>query len=216
MLHALTRRGLLGKAIVAGVAALGVAASASAQSEAAPRASALKIGDKAPDFKLTDLDGNTVELKTYLDKGHTVVLEWFNPECPFVKKHHEHNSTMRDTYAAFKDQKVTWLAINSGAPGKQGASKDVNIAAVRDNEIKYPVLLDSDGKVGRAYGAKTTPHMFVIKSDGTLAYMGAIDNDNSPKKVGDKNYVKLALTSVLAGETVETTESKPYGCSVKY
>ena len=177
-------------------------------------AAALKIGAPAPAFSLKDLTGKTVNLADY--KGKVVVLEWFNPECPFVKKHHEKFTTMVDTYNAFKDKGVVWIAINSGAPGKEGAGLDKNKKASTDWKLPYSVLLDETGATGKAYGAKTTPHMYIINADGNLAYQGAIDNDRSADKAGSVNYVKQALTQVLAKETVTEAETKPYGCSVKY
>ncbi len=145
-----------------------------------------------------------------------VVLEWFNPDCPFIKKHHLDHKTMNETFAAVKDQGVVWLAINSGAPGKQGAGLERNRKAVEDYGVPFPVLLDPEGTVGRAYGARTTPHMFVIAADGTVAYAGAIDDDRSADTLGKTNDVAAALAAVLAGKPVATAETRPYGCSVKY
>ncbi|MEL7473546.1 MAG: thioredoxin family protein [Planctomycetota bacterium] len=177
-----------------------------------------KVGEKAPDFTLTDTDGNTHTLSEVLAKEgvNAVVLEWYNPQCPFVVKHHKHNTTMADTYAAFQAKGVKWAAINSGAEGKQGAGLELNKEMKTEYKIAYPVLLDTDGKVGKMYSAKTTPHMFVINADGILVYAGAIDNNRSPRNAGDVNYVEAALNSVLAGETVEQAQTRPYGCSVKY
>ncbi|MCA9278880.1 MAG: redoxin domain-containing protein [Phycisphaeraceae bacterium] len=188
-----------------------------------------KVGEQAMNFKLVDTEGKEHSLQFYLDRGDTVVLEWFNPDCPIVKKHHQHNKTMAETYDMFKDRKVTWLAINSGAKGNQGTGVERNKKAIEDYGIKYPVLLDETGEVGKMYGAKTTPHMFIItpnksaaseasdtKATGTLAYIGAIDNDRSASKVGDINYVKNALLSIERGETIEVTSTKSYGCGVKY
>lgn len=171
-----------------------------------------KIGEAAPAFEAKDLDGKTVKLSDF--KGKVVVLEWFNPGCPIVVMHYEAD-TMNKTIAKFKDKNVVWLRVNSGAPGKQGADPEENKAAKKDWNIATPILLDSEGTVGRAYGARTTPHCFVINQDGVLVYNGAIDN-GKPGKVGDVNHVEKAVTQVLAGETVTTAETKPYGCSVKY
>ncbi len=176
----------------------------------------LKVGDKAPNFTLTDLDGNKHELAKYTAEGKIVVLEWFNPECPFVKKHHTLNKTMHDTHKAFKDKGIVWLAINSGAPGEQGTGVDFNKQAHKDFEMAYPVLLDESGEVGHKYGAKTTPHMYIIAKDGTMAYMGAIDNNRSAREPGDVNYVMNALKQITAGETITENTTTPYGCSVKY
>lgn len=174
------------------------------------------VGEKAPDFTLTDTDGNTVMLSEILDGETMVVLEWFNPDCPFVKKHHIDNKSMADTYKMASEHDVVWLAINSGAPGNQGAGLEHNQKAIEDYGIAYPVLLDESGKVGMMYGAKTTPHMYVIDTDGTLVYAGAIDNVPNPKELGDVNYVTSAVNACASGEKVEMAETKPYGCSVKY
>lgn len=197
-----------------GLTATLFAAGAAMQPDAANKA-ALKAGDKAPEVVLKDTEGKEHKLSEYTKQGKIVVLEWFNPECPFVKKHHVANKTMANTYAAFKDKNVVWLAINSGAPGKQGAGLEVNKQARNDYKIEYPVLLDETGKTGREYGAKTTPHMYVINKEGIVAYMGAIDSDRSPSKVGD-NYVEKALNAVIAGETVSPASTDAYGCNVKY
>ena len=173
-------------------------------------------GDKAPDFKLTDTVGQEHSLAALLEDGKVVVLEWFNPDCPFIVRHHKQHKTMDQTYAAVREQGVVWLAINSGAAGKQGAGLERNRKAVEDYAMSFPVLIDADGAVGKAYGALTTPHMFVITADGTVAYTGAIDDDRGGQKGEKVNHVADALTAVLAGEKVATAETKPYGCSVKY
>jgi len=167
-----------------------------------------KIGEAAPDFALTSAEGKAVKLSDF--KGKIVVIEWFNPECPVIVGAHKEGKfkTLTDKYG--KD--VTFLAINSSAKGNQGYGKDLNAKIAKEWNLGYPILLDEDGKIGHAYGAKTTPHMFVIGADGKLAYMGAIDD----QKAGKVNYVAAALDSLLKHETVATTETKPYGCSVKY
>lgn len=185
---------------------------ASARSYAA--APAAKVGEAAPAFALKDTEGKEVKLGDF--KGKIVVLEWFNPGCPFVKKHHETLDTMTKLAKDYKSKDVVWLAINSGADGKQGAAVDENVKAKKDWKIEYPILLDPTGETGKAYGAKTTPHMYVIDKDGKLVYAGAIDNDRGPKKAGDKNYVKNALDEVIAGKKVTDASSEPYGCAVKY
>jgi len=195
----------------AALLALGSNAFASPEAGAAVHA---EVGKAAPDFTLTDLDGEEHSLSDF--EGKMVVLEWFNPDCPFVKKHHEKNKTMRSTYQEYADKDVVWLAINSGAPGQQGHGKERNGKAVEDYGIAYPLLLDESGEVGMAYGAKTTPHMYVIDTSGTLVYMGAIDDDRSPNKLGETNHVKQSLDAVLAGESPDPAETKSYGCSVKY
>jgi len=173
-------------------------------------------GDQAPDFTLVDTAGREHHLQQYLDDGKTVVLEWFNPDCPFIKKHHKSARTMNETYAKVQEHDVVWLAINSGAPRREGAGLERNQKAHAAYEMPFPVLLDEAGKVGRAYGAKTTPHMFVITSEGSVVYNGAIDDNRSPGTLGEINYVAQALQAVLSGAAVEQPQTKPYGCSVKY
>jgi peroxiredoxin len=175
----------------------------------------LKVGTKAPDFVLKNLEGKEVSLEKVLEQKKIVVLEWFNPGCPYVKKHHKHNTTMKDLAAKYKD-KVVWLAINSSANGKQGHGAELNKKVKKAWKIAYPILLDPSGKIGRKYGARTTPHMYVINAEGVLAYVGAIDNDTSAKTPGKINYVEAAITAMLAGKAPETKRTKAYGCSVKY
>jgi peroxiredoxin len=172
-----------------------------------------RIGQPAPAFSLTDIDGTTHSLSQYA--GKTVVLEWFNADCPFVKKHHKTAKTMKETAARYKDRDVVWLAINTGAAGKQGAGQERNARAKQEYGIEYPILLDPTGATGRAYGAQTTPHMYVINTQGVLVYMGAIDDNRSADTVGT-NLVAAALDAVLAGNPVATPETRAYGCGVKY
>src|SRR5690606_33005923 len=124
--------------------------------------------------------------------------------------------TMSKLHAKYKDKDVVWLAINSGSPGKQGAGAETNKRAKQDWKIAYPICLDESGDVGRAYDAKTTPHMYVIDREGVLRYAGAIDDERALEGGPEVNYVEAALKALLAGEEVETKTSKPYGCSVKY
>jgi len=175
-----------------------------------------KVGEKAPDFTLTDLEGKKHTLSDYTEQGKFVVLEWFNPDCPFVVKHHERHKTMYDLSRMVEDNGGVWLAINSGKPGKQGTGHDRNVRAQKDFGIEYPVLLDETSKVGEMYDAKVTPHMYIIDEEGTLVYAGAIDNNRSPMTLGDTNYVKKALKEHMAGKAISMSETKPYGCSVKY
>ncbi|MBX3317794.1 MAG: thioredoxin family protein [Phycisphaeraceae bacterium] len=174
----------------------------------------IKVGDKAPDFTLTDTDGKTHTLSDYTKQGKIVVLEWFNPGCPWVVRVHEKSDALAKTAASHKD-KVVWLAVNSGAAGKQGHGKELNAEFKKKWNINYPILLDESGKVGKSFGAKVTPHMFVIAADGTLAYEGAFD-DSKKDEIGTPNYVADAITAVAAGETLKVTNKKPQGCSVKY
>ena len=174
------------------------------------------VGKKAPDFTLTDLEGKEHKLSDYTAAGKTVVLEWFNPSCPFVVKHYENNAdTMDALHKEFKDRDVVWLAINSGKDGHPTADRAMNLAAHKKWDMQHPILMDASGKVGSAYGAVTTPNMYIVDTDGMLRYAGAIDNDRR-RGIGSTNFVRDALTAVLAGETVKTSFEKPYGCSVKY
>ncbi|MFG0256818.1 MAG: redoxin domain-containing protein [Phycisphaerales bacterium JB043] len=183
----------------------------------ADKSTKAKVGQAAPDFELYDLDGNTHTLSEYTAQGKIVVLEWFNPDCPFVKKHHKHLKTMKDLATKYADD-VVWLAINSGAEGKQGAGTERNRTAVSEYEIEYPVLMDHSGDVGRLYSARTTPGMYIVDTEGVLRYAGAIDDKPSakPHQLPSINYVDAALEAILAGTEVEYTETKQYGCSVKY
>jgi peroxiredoxin len=176
-----------------------------------------KVGSIAPDFTLTDTDGKTVTLSDFSKQGKIVVIQWFNPACPFVKKHYDNGAnTFNDLAKKYADKGVVFVAINSGAPGREGAGKDTNVAARKDWKIAYPILLDESGKVGKMYNAQHTPEMFVVAKDGTLAYHGAIDEDSGMKAPGKNNYVAKALDELLAGKKVSTAETKPYGCTVKY
>lgn len=170
-----------------------------------------EVGKAAPDFTLKGVDGKEVKLSDL--KGKIVVLEWINHECPVVNRCHK-AGTMKDTIAKFEDKPVVWLAIDSShfAEDKLETIKEWTDA----QKIDYAYLLDAPGKVGKAYDAKTTPHMFVIDQKGILAYAGAIDNDpygNEPNKI---NYVEQAIQALIDGSTVATTTTKSYGCTVKY
>lgn len=199
--------------IGAGVVASTVVAAPDQSAEA--KTTGVKIGQKAPDFKLRDTTGKEYSLSQLTADGKIVVLEWFNSECPFCVKHGE-AKTMVNMANQFRDRDVVVLGINSGAPGKQGHGKDAE--AIRKWGLNYPILNDESGDVGRLYGAKTTPHIFIVQKDGTIAYMGALDNEPGTRKVSEdaKNFATQALNEILAGQTVSTAETKPYGCSVKY
>jgi len=179
-----------------------------------PGASA-ELGQKAPDFALPDTEGRVHRLSEHMSPGKITVLEWFNPDCPFVIKHHVTGRTMADLRSEFADD-VIWLAVNSGAPGKQGHGLERNRRAIEEYGIRYPVLIDETGVVGMAYGAKTTPHMYVMDRGGVLVYQGAIDSDRSAGTFGEVNHVREALNEVMAGKSVSVPETAPYGCSVKY
>jgi peroxiredoxin len=183
-----------------------------------PAAEHATIGAPAPDFTLPDLDGHDVHLASF--RGRTVVLEWFNPQCPFVNKSHTKGS-LKTAASRHTAEGVTWLAIDSAAPGKQGYEVETIRAAVARFGLSHPVLRDANGAVGHAYGATNTPHMFVIDKNGVLVYGGAIDN--SPDAEGESpqggvlvNYVDAALEDLSAGRPVRTPSTKAYGCGVKY
>jgi len=169
---------------------------------------------KAPDFTLKNYDGTTVRLSDY--KGKIVVLEWLNYDCPFAKYAHEHKPTMADLAEKYRKKGIVWLAINS----TNYATKKQNKAFAAGHEIRYPILDDHLGKTGRAYGAKTTPHMFIVDAKSKIVYNGAIDNTPLGRKPdGGKevvNYVDRALAEILAGRQVTIKKTAPYGCTVKY
>ncbi len=177
-----------------------------------------EIGQAAPTFTLPDLDGQNFSLADY--RGKYVVLEWINFDCPFVKKHYA-TGNMQALQNKYMAKDVAWLVICSSAPGKQGhfAPDKFKERAEALKMTPTAMLMDTDGTVGRMYRARTTPEMFVIDPEGILRYMGAID-DKPTANHGDvetaTNYVKAALKALMAGEAVETTVTRPYGCSVKY
>lgn len=170
------------------------------------------VGDRAPQFTLADSAGNEVSLADF--KGKVVVLEWVNPDCPFVKRHYKEGSMKNLSTAYDESMGVVWLTINS----TNYMDSSDNAAFVQKEGITWPVLVDQDGTVGHAYGAATTPHMFIIGKDGTVVYDGAIDDDpRGNMEAGARtNYVSDALNDLAAGKAVSTPETKPYGCSVKY
>lgn len=161
---------------------------------------------KAPDFTLKDLDGKSHALKDY--KGKFVVIEWANKDCPVWRARLKE---LKSTAAKYKDNKdVVWLLIDSTYAMVEEANKNY----MKENEVTRPVLVDRDGKVGKAYDARTTPHMFIIDKEGNIAYDGAIDNQKKDKEF--VNYVSKAMDELLAGKPVSTAKTNPYGCSVKY
>jgi peroxiredoxin len=190
-------------------------AKATAAGGSASAAAELEVGATAPDFTLSDLDGKPVSLKDH--RGKLVVLEWYNPDCPFVKAAHT-DGPLVDLAKRYADKGVVWLAINSGAPGKQGHGAERNRASVQEYGIAHPVLLDEDGKVGRAYGATATPHMYVVDKEGKLVYRGALDNRPLGKLKGDTftAYTQDAIEAALDGRPAPTAVTQSWGCSVKY
>lgn len=183
------------------------------------QAAPAEVGKAAPDFTLTDINGQQRSLSEF--KGKTVVLEWVNQECPFVIKHYDKSGNMPKTQQAAMKDGVVWLQINSGHPGAQG---DFDPAKVLDWQKRHAVastayFRDQDGKVGKLYDARTTPHMYVIDPAGTLVYAGGIDDIRSSKPediAKATNYVNAALSDLKTGQPVRTKNSQPYGCSVKY
>ncbi len=178
---------------------------------AGPSLAELAIGQSAPGFELPSVDGERVTLADFA--GKPVVLEWINPNCP-VSRRHAAAKTMTSTEA--KHSEVVWLAINSTKPSHGDYLAPAEHKKYQDEMgIDYPVLYDESGDIGRAYGAKTTPHMYVIDAAGKLAYMGAIDDD--PRGRGATvNYVDAALVAIASGSAPDPTTTKAYGCSVKY
>ena len=175
-----------------------------------PPAPRVNVGGAAPAFKLSDQNGKSVSLSDYF--GKYVVLEWTNPDCPFVQRHYQ-EKTMQTLESDYKPHDVVWLAINS----TQTTTNDIDKKWATDQKLEYPVLNDSAGKVGESYQATNTPNMFIISMDGKVLYRGGIDNDPEGDKKADRvNYVRQALDQILAGKPVNDPETKPYGCGIKY
>jgi len=210
------RRTLLGVALLGGAAALSVGLVCT-PTTANPGAQA-RIGGAAPGFTLTDTSGKQVSLADF--KGKTVVLEWTNHDCPYVRKHYN-GQAMQGLQKKWTDKGVVWLSVISSAPGEQGFVTPEQANKLTTDRGAHPtaVLFDTKGDIGRTYGATVTPHMYVIKGDGVLAYMGGID-DKATTRLDDlktaKNFVDTALDEIAQGKPVSTTTSRPYGCTVKY
>jgi peroxiredoxin len=170
-----------------------------------------RSGRGAPEFELNSFEGKTISLSDY--SGRIVVLEWMNFECPFSLYHYQTKNTMVDLAKKYKGKNVVWLVINSTNHTTQGANKTF----AEKYSLPFPILDDRSGTVGRAYGAETTPHMYIINTRGRIVYEGAIDDSPmGKKKEGVINYVDKALAELTAGKTVSTSKTKPYGCTVKY
>lgn len=177
-----------------------------------------KVGSPAPDFSVVDAAGKTHKLSDY--KGKNVVLEWYNKDCPYVRKHYD-SKNMQKIQADMTGKGVVWLTVISSAPGKQGhlAAADAVKNGAKEGSKASAILLDESGAMGKAYGAKTTPHMYLIDAQGVLRYNGAIDSNDSadPKTIAtSENYIVKAVASAEKGEKIAKETSKPYGCSVKY
>ena len=184
----------------------------------APATASTAVGQPAPDFSATAASGKTVKLSEF--KGKIVVLEWTSSECPIVKKHYDSNN-MQKLQKAAAAQGVVWLSVDSSAPNKPGYMDAATAMAWIKSRNASPadLLIDGSGTVGHLYGAKTTPHMFVIDKNGNLAYAGAIDSIASADTADvakAKNYVEAALSEVEAGKAVTIAETKSYGCGIKY
>ncbi|GJQ62831.1 MAG: thioredoxin family protein [Melioribacteraceae bacterium] len=176
------------------------------------------IDKAAPDFTLTDSKGETHSLSDF--KGKYVVLEWINYDCPFVEKHYDAGN-MQKLQETYTGKDIVWLSICSSVDGKQGnfTPEEINKRSEAHGAKFTAYLMDTDGKVGKMYAAKTTPHMYVVNPEGTLVYAGAIDDKASTDKADikdAKNYVAAALDAAMAGKEIKEKVTKPYGCSVKY
>ncbi|MDH4060449.1 MAG: thioredoxin family protein [Aquincola sp.] len=179
---------------------------------------AATVGQSAPAFTATDAAGKAVSLADF--KGRTVVLEWVNPGCPYVRKHYD-SANMQAAQRRATDQGVVWLAVNSTAQGHYDYRSPAEMAAWMQSQqaAATATLMDSDGKVGRAFGARTTPHMYIVDAKGTLVYAGGIDDkpsSNAADVKTAKNHVNAALADIAAGKPVAQAVTRPYGCSIKY
>lgn len=178
-----------------------------------------EVGKAAPQFEMVDIYGNPFNLAD--QKGKTVVLEWTNHKCPYVVKHYSTNNMQNAQKTATANDDVVWVSIVSSAEGKQGhLSVEEAQAIIKENGSNETTrLLDESGDVGRMYGAKTTPHMFIINPEGELVYKGAIDDNSSSKPStveGANNYVLAALQEMKEGKAISNAQTKPYGCGIKY
>jgi peroxiredoxin len=179
---------------------------------------AVRVGDGAPDFTATDSHGQTHKLSEY--RGKFVVLEWTNNGCPYTQKHYS-SGNMQNLQKEWTAKGVVWLTVLSSAPGAQGymTDSDENAYIARVHASPTAALLDPSGTLGRLYGARTTPDMYIIDPGGKLVYSGAIDDRPYPDPADiphSKNYISAALTAALAGEQITTPYTRPYGCSIKY
>ena len=176
------------------------------------------VGERSPDFSVVDAYGNTHSLSDY--EGRYVILEWLNHDCPFVRKHYNGNN-MQQLQEKYTEQGAVWLSVISSAPGTQGYLEPEAAQNITKEKNASPtaVLLDADGRMGRAYDARVTPHMYIINPDGILEYNGAIDDRPTPRPrdlEGARNYLAEAMDALLSGGQVEVRTNTPYGCTVKY
>jgi len=191
---------------------------ATALAVASAPALAATVGQPAPEFSAPDLAGKAVKLSDF--RGKFVVLEWTNPECPYVRRHYD-SGNMPSLQKEFAAKGVVWLAVNSSSPesGEFTPPEGMTKWVAAKGAAPTAVLIDKDGKVGRLYGARTTPHMYVIDPQGKLVYAGAIDDKrwaNVEETKSAKNHVRAALGEAMAGKPVAVSATTPYGCSVKY
>ncbi len=210
-MNLVTRRGILS-------AGLGVATIVGSHGFAGPAFAQANLGSAAPAFTLTDSNGRARTLNEF--KGKTVVLEWTNHQCPFVKKHYG-TGNMQALQKKWTDQGAVWLSLISSPPGEQGhvSADEANRLTSERSAAPTAVLFDPKGEIGRTYGAQTTPHMYVITPEGKLAYMGGIDDKPSTRAEDVKtarNFVDAALTEVSTGRPVSTPTARAYGCTIKY
>lgn len=209
------RRTLLANALLGGAGLLALIAAAPVTADPGTQA---RIGAPAPNFTLTDSNGKAISLADF--KGKTVVLEWTNHECPYVRKHYGGNN-MQALQKKWTGQGIVWLTLISSQPGAQGFVHGLEANKLTEERGAAPtaVLLDPRGGVGRSYGAQVTPHMYVVTGDGTLVYMGGID-DKPTTRLEDlktaKNFVDAALSEVAEGKVVSIKTSRAYGCTIKY
>lgn len=210
------------KMILSLLAAAGLmltAAPSIANAEMAAPAPVLALGKPAPDFAAKDISGADQSLAQH--KGKIVVLEWTNPECPFVEKHYSKGNMQQLQKDLTKDGDLVWISINSSAAGKEGhlTADEAKKNIADGGAAPSAYIIDDTGAIGKLYSAKTTPHMFVIDKDGALVYEGAIDDNDRPDPAvikDSKNYVTAAVASLRKGEKIEIAQTKPYGCGVKY
>jgi len=207
----ITRRPLLAATLAAGAVAAAIAL-------ASPVAATAAIGQPAPAFSATDVDGRQVSLADF--RGRTVVLEWINPRCPFVRKHYD-SMNMQRTQMDAAAQGVVWLAVASTAPDSRDFMAPAALAQwlQQQGATVTAALVDADGRIGRAFGARVTPHLFVVDGRGRLVYAGAIDSIASPHPadVGRAtNFVRQALAEISAGRAVSVPLTRPYGCAIRY
>ena len=209
------RRTLLANALLGGAGLLALIAAAPVSADPGAQA---RLGAPAPNFTLTDSNGKAISLADF--KGKTVVLEWTNHECPYVRKHYGGNN-MQALQKKWTGQGIVWLTLISSQPGAQGFVHGLEANKLTEDRGAAPtaVLLDPRGGVGRSYGAQVTPHMYVVTGDGTLVYMGGID-DKPTTRLEDlktaKNFVDAALSEVAEGKVVSIKTSRAYGCTIKY